>query len=105
MVKRSKSGRGDETKLITKAPCFLAYYPGEQYFYCDRSDPTPVIPDVSEAKFDLSLNISIHLLVQFLLGNTADCPVLFCHVHGIYFRSYIYSYLMGLANSKCIKNP
>ena len=101
MVKRSKSGRGDETKLITKAPCFLAYYPGEQYFYCDRSDPTPVIPDVSEAKFDLSLNISIRLLVQFLL----DCPVLFCHVHGIYFRSYIYSYLMGLANSKCIKNP
>ena len=48
MVKRSKRGRGDEAKLITKPPCFLAYYPGEQYFYCDRSDPAPVIPDVSE---------------------------------------------------------
>ena len=47
MVKRSKSGRGDEAKLITKAPCFLAYYPGEQYFYCDRSEPAPAIPDVS----------------------------------------------------------
>ena len=50
MVKRSKSGRGDEAKLITKAPCFLAYYPGEQYFYCDRSDPAPAIPDVSEQR-------------------------------------------------------
>ena len=48
MVKRSKSGRGDEAKLITKAPCFLAYYPGEQYFYCDRSEPTPAISDVSK---------------------------------------------------------
>ena len=48
MVKRSKSGRGDEAKLITRAPCFLAYYPGEQYFYCDRSEPAPAIPDVSE---------------------------------------------------------
>ena len=51
MVKRSKSGRGDEAKLMTKAPCFLAYYPGEQYFYCDRSDPAPIIPDVSSPNF------------------------------------------------------
>ena len=50
MVKRSKSGRGDEAKLITRAPCFLAYYPGEQYFYCDRSEPPPAIPDVSEQR-------------------------------------------------------
>ena len=46
MVKRSKRGRGDEAKLITKPPCFLAYYPGEQYFYCDRSDPGTIFADV-----------------------------------------------------------
>ena len=54
MVKRSKSGRGDEAKLITRAPCFLAYYPGEQYFYCDRSEPAPAIPDVSEQRGEVS---------------------------------------------------
>ena len=49
MVKRSKTGRGDEAKLITKLPCFLAYYPGEQYFYCDRSDPGPIVADVRKS--------------------------------------------------------
>ena len=65
MVKRSKSGRGDEAKLITKAPCFLAYYPGEQYFYCDRSDPAPAIPDVSEQRGAVCLDCCTTFVLTF----------------------------------------
>ena len=34
---------GEEEELIGARPCFLAYYPGEPYFYCNSRDPDHTI--------------------------------------------------------------
>ena len=46
-VARTKSGKNDEGNLLKKPATFLAFYPGEPYFYCDRSAPEAAITEVS----------------------------------------------------------
>ena len=52
VVNRTKSGRNDEGNLLKKAPTFLAFYPGEPYFYSDRAEPDPIIAEVRHGQVD-----------------------------------------------------
>jgi len=44
-VAKTKKGN-DEKALLKKAATFVAYYPGEAYFYCDKRQPELAILDV-----------------------------------------------------------
>ncbi len=52
-VPRTKSGANDERNLLKKPASFVAFYPGEPYFYCDRKDPEQFLKEVTECNLRL----------------------------------------------------
>lgn len=52
--KTRKQATGNEQMLLKKVPTFFAYYPGEPYVYCDKSNPDDVYAEAIKECFGAS---------------------------------------------------